>query len=81
MAWEACTHGIARDHMAVIADEEGRAVWRCSRCGAEGRWRQGWRYHGNVECKRCLRAVVDRVECPACSAKQENTRGAHADAR
>lgn len=51
-------HGVRRD--------DGRFVWRCSICGAQDFWRDGWTYYGNLECRNCQTAKIDVVYCPAC---------------
>lgn len=70
-----CGHAVASDHI-IGRTTEGQAIWRCASCGAEGPWAEGWRYYGTVECKRCWRPIVERVQCETCADKQERTRQA-----
>ena len=63
---DGCQHKTSRDHITGRTSE-GRAVWRCSECGAEDTWESGWMYHGNIECRKCQEAAIDRVLCPTCS--------------
>jgi hypothetical protein len=68
-----CRHGVPRDHQAGVTETEhftNVPVWRCSDCGAEDIWREGWRYFGTFECKKCGLPEVERVECPVCAARK-----------
>ena len=65
-----CAHGLGPEHQAG-KNAQGVPVWRCSDCGAQDLWRTGWRYYGSVECKRCWRPEVQRVQCPACAASED----------
>jgi hypothetical protein len=65
-----CAHGIPSVHQAGRT-AHGHPVWRCTECGTEDVWRTGWRYYGTVECTRCWRPQVDRVQCPACATKED----------
>jgi len=41
-------------------------IWRCTDCGATGRWEKGWAYYGNIECRGCGLAAIERVLCSNC---------------
>ena len=62
----ACRHKTALDHI-VGRTLEGERIWRCSSCGVTSLWVAGWRYYGNLECRKCSVAVVETVECPGCA--------------
>lgn len=61
-----CKHLVPADHITGRTPQ-GRAIWRCSSCGAEAAWATGWKYYGNVECKHCWQTDIERVLCPACA--------------
>ena len=49
--------------------KRGAKVWRCSHCGKEDVWRDGWEYFGTLECRVCSREGVEAVVCSdACRA-------------
>jgi hypothetical protein len=62
-----CKHKADNDHSRF---ENGVKIWKCSFCGTEGRWTDGWSYFGNMECKDCWAARIDDVSCSNCSEKQ-----------
>ena len=41
----------------------GACVWRCSRCGKEDVWRDGWQFFGSYECRVCSMAAIFVVLC------------------
>ena len=43
--------------------KNGAQVWRCSHCGKEDVWRDGWEYFGTLECRVCWKAGVEAVTC------------------
>ena len=64
-----CEHNMAKvymeDHSRLGA--RGKRFWTCSACGRESRWSEGWAWLGVFECRCCLRAIIERVTCPACA--------------
>lgn len=65
-----CTHGTADDYSRMInikCDIGGRVrVWKCSYCGEEGPWSDGYEYYGTIECRSCNMAGIDEVRCKNC---------------
>jgi hypothetical protein len=57
-----CTHKTRLD-FTQGRDEQGRQIWRCSNCGKLGVWTDSWGYWGNLECRRCETAEIERVWC------------------
>jgi hypothetical protein len=61
-----CEHPPISDFVA-FKGKRGATVWRCSHCGKEDVWRDGWQYYGPVECLGCggsgARAVLCSDEC------------------
>lgn len=53
----------AVDHRAA------RGFWKCSYCGVEAPWSDGWSYFGMLECKKCGGQHIDEVRCEECSKK------------
>lgn len=48
--------------------KRGATVWRCSHCGKEDVWRDGWQYYGPLECV-CGATGATAVVCSdACAA-------------
>lgn len=45
--------------------KNGCTVWRCSNCGKEDVWRDGWQYYGPWECS----CGGDGVQAVCCSDK------------
>lgn len=56
MPYSPCTHKTA-------ADFKVGSFWRCSACGTQGPWTEGWMYYGTVECRRCWEAAIEFVAC------------------
>lgn len=67
MTKRACNHP-PLSHFQAFKSNAGRVVWRCSHCGKEDIWGDGWKYFGPIEC-RCgatgVRAVVCSDKCAA----------------
>jgi len=63
-----CGHKTLKDHSRLSKGTE--RLWRCTHCGREGPWADGWAYFGNIECLRCGYAQVDSVACPTCAPGQ-----------
>lgn len=66
-----CSHKDLKDHSRLDGSVR---IWRCSFCGTEGRWSDGWSYWGNDECGVCWTARIDTVRCPNCAGIEN---GAH----
>lgn len=56
-----CNHPPMSSFIA-FKGKNGATVWRCSHCGKEDVWRDGWEYFGSMEC-RCGNAGVYGVTC------------------
>ena len=55
-----CAHKTSRDFKRA-------GLWRCSTCGVEGTWTEGWGYRGSLECTQCGWAAIEAVFCEACN--------------
>lgn len=55
------------DTFIAFKSNGGSRVWRCSHCGREDVWRDGWQYFGPLECLGCggvgARAVLCSDAC------------------
>lgn len=58
----ACAHP-PLDSFIAFKGKQGARVWRCSHCGKEDVWRDGWTYYGAVECLNCSQTEVLAVVC------------------
>jgi len=57
-----CKHPPMRTFIA-FQGKNGAKVWRCSHCGKEDVWREGWNYFGSIECRICMTAGMEAVFC------------------
>lgn len=63
-----CDHPPMRTFIA-FEGKGGARVWRCSHCGREDVWRDGWEFYGSYECLVCSAPRVLAVTCSdACRA-------------
>ena len=63
-----CQHPPMSDFIA-FRGKGGAKVWRCSHCGKEDVWRDGWQYWGSIECRACWAPEVFAVMCSDACAK------------
>jgi len=74
-----CHHKTIHDHSTLTETHE--RIWRCSCCGQDAPWTDGWIYVGTVKCRRCEYGRVESVACPHCAPALEAACDAAASAR
>jgi hypothetical protein len=72
-----CSHKTYRDHTSPVRTADGALVWRCSTpgCAAAGPWSDGFEYFGNIECRSCWLADIEKVSCAKCRGRSNATGG------
>ena len=57
------------ESFTVGREANGRRIWKCSECGQQAAWGDGWAYYGSIEGDDADCAV--KVLCPTCMSVQK----------